>query len=83
MSDAPSPTPADPVMRWLVIATVACIVGCAALIAVDGSDLVTFAGIALGGIAFVLVLSGAFYAIGRAEDRDRARQQHGHDGPGA
>lgn len=83
MTDPASPTPPDPVMRWLVIATVACIVACAALIAVDGSDLVTFAGIALGGIAFVLVLSAAFYAIGRSEDRDRAQQQRGPGGPGS
>ena len=61
----------------------ACIAGCAVLIAVDGSDFLTFAGIALGGIAFVLVLSAAFYAIGRSEDRDRARSEHGPDAPGS
>lgn len=62
-------------MRWLLVATAACIVGCAALIAAGGSPLVTFLGISLGGIAFVLVLSAVFYAIGRSEDRDRAERE--------
>lgn len=62
-------------MRWLLIAGVACIVGCAVLIAVGGSSLVTFLGISLGGIAFVLVLSAVFYAIGRSEDRERAERE--------
>lgn len=62
-------------MRWLLVATGACIVGCAALIAVGGSTLVTFLGISLGGIAFVLVLSAVFYAIGRSEDRERAERE--------
>jgi hypothetical protein len=61
-------------MRWLLVATGACIVGCAILIAVGGSSLVTFLGISLGGIAFVLVLSAVFYAIGRSEDRERAER---------
>jgi len=61
-------------MRWLLVATGACIAGCAILVAVGGSSLVTFIGISLGGIAFVLVLSGAFYAIGRSEDRERAER---------
>ena len=62
-------------MRGLVIAIAACIVGCAVLIAVGGSNLVTFLGISLGGIAFVLVLAAAFYAIGRSEDRERAERE--------
>ncbi len=62
-------------MRWLLIAAGACIAGCAVLIAVGGSSLVTFLGISLGGIAFVLVLSAVFYAVGRAEDRDRAERE--------
>jgi len=61
-------------MRWLLVATGACIIGCAVLIAVGGSSLVTFLGISLGGIAFVLVLSAVFYAIGRSEDRERAER---------
>ena len=61
-------------MRWLLAAMGACIVGCAILIAVNGSDFVTFVGIALGGIAFVLLLSAVFYAIGRSEDRERAQR---------
>ncbi|HEV7808205.1 MAG TPA: hypothetical protein VGO80_20520 [Solirubrobacteraceae bacterium] len=32
----------------------------------------TGVGMALGGIAAVLVISAVFYAIGRGEDRDRA-----------
>jgi hypothetical protein len=63
-------------MRWLLAAMGACIVGCAVLIAADGSDFVTFVGIALGGIAFVLLLSAVFYAIGRSEDRERAAREH-------
>lgn len=61
-------------MRWLLAATAACIVGCAVLLAVGGSSVNLFLGIALGGIAFVLVLSAAFYAVGRAEDRERAER---------
>jgi ABC-type transport system involved in cytochrome bd biosynthesis fused ATPase/permease subunit len=71
-------------MRWLVTATVACIVACAALIAIGGADVVIFLGIALGGVAFVLVLSIAFYAVGRSEDRERAEREErlaGMDGP--
>lgn len=62
-------------MRWLLVATAACIVGCAVLIAIGGSSVVTFVGISLGGIAFVLVLSAVFYAIGRSEDRERAERE--------
>lgn len=62
-------------MRWLLIATAACIAGCVVLIAVEGSNFVTFVGIVLGGIAFVLVLSAVFYAVGRSEDRERAERE--------
>jgi hypothetical protein len=72
--------PVDPVMRWLLIATVACIAGCALLLALNGSDIVTFVGIALGGTAFVLVLAAAFYAVGRSEDRARSAEQAARDG---
>ncbi len=68
-------------MRWLVIATVACIAGCAALLAVGVSEMLTAAAIVLGGIAFVLVLAGVFYAVGRSEDRERAARDSGPDGP--
>jgi len=61
--------------RWLLVATGVCIIGCAALIAAGGSNLTTFLGISLGGIAFVLVLSTVFYAVGRSEDRERAERQ--------
>ncbi len=67
--------PADPIMRWLAIATLACVAGCVVLLAVGGSSTVTGAGIVLGGTAFVLVLSIAFYAVGRSEDRARAEQE--------
>lgn len=61
-------------MRWLIAATVACTVGAAALIALAaGSRLAIFGAICLGGTAFVLAISAAFYAIGRSEDRERAR----------
>jgi small neutral amino acid transporter SnatA (MarC family) len=62
-------------MRWLVVATAVCIAGCVLLIAVGGSSVVTFLGISLGGIAIVLVLTAAFYAIGRSEDRERAERE--------
>lgn len=68
-------------MRWLLVATGACIIGCAVLIAIGGSSLTTFLGISLGGIAFVLVLSAVFYAIGRSEDRERAERQSAADEP--
>jgi len=62
-------------MRWLLVATLACIAGCTVLLAVHGSDIVTAAGIVLGGIAFVLVLAAVFYAVGRSEDRERAERE--------
>ena len=62
-------------MRWLLIAIAVCIIASAVLIAVGGSDVVTFLAIALGGTAFVLVLAAAFYAIGRSEDRERAERE--------
>lgn len=61
-------------MRWLILATVACIIGCAVLLALGSSSLTTFLGISLGGIAFVLVLATVFYAVGRSEDRERAER---------
>jgi hypothetical protein len=66
---------ADRGIRWLLAATGACIVGCAGLIAAGGSNLTMFLGISLGGIAFVLVLSTVFYAVGRSEDRERAERR--------
>jgi ABC-type transport system involved in cytochrome bd biosynthesis fused ATPase/permease subunit len=74
MRDDPT-KPVDPVMRWLVVATLACIAGCALLLALSSSDIVTATGIVLGGIAFVLVLAAAFYAVGRSEDRERAERE--------
>ena len=68
-------------MRWLVAGTVACIAGCALLLALGGSDIATAAAIVLGGTAFVLVLSAVFYAVGRSEDRERAARESGPDGP--
>jgi hypothetical protein len=68
-------------MRWLLAATIACIVGAAVLLALKGSEIVTAAGIVLGGTAFVLVLSTGFYAIGRGEDRERAARRSGPDEP--
>ncbi len=78
----PHPTrPADPIMRWLVVAALACIGACVVLLAWGGSDLVTGAGIVLGGTAFVLILAIAFYAVGRSEDRERAARESGPDDP--
>lgn len=71
----------DRTMRWLLIAIVACIAGCALLLAVAGSNIVTAAGIVLGGTAFTLVLAAAFYAIGRSEDRERAARESGPNDP--
>jgi hypothetical protein len=68
-------------MRGLVVATVACILGCAVLLAVNGSQLLTATAIVLGGIAFVLVLAIVFYAVGRSEDRERAARESGPQGP--
>ena len=68
-------------MRGLVVATVACIAGCALLIALQGPDLMTAAGIVLGGTAFVLVLAIVFYAVGRSEDRERAARESGPNDP--
>ena len=59
-------------MRGLAIATVVCIAGCALLLALQGSQIMTGVAIVLGGTAFVLVLAIVFYAVGRSEDRERA-----------
>ncbi len=59
-------------MRWLLAAALVCIAACALLLALSGSKVATAAGIVLGGTAFVLLVSAAFYAIGRSEDRERA-----------
>ena len=67
-------------MRWLIIASVACIVGCGVLLALNGPELMTAAAIVLGGIAFVLVLAAVFYGVGRSEDRERAARESGPDG---
>ena len=64
-------------MRWLLIAIAVCTAACALLIALEGSNLVTGAGIVLGGTAFVLVLAAVFYAVGRSEDRERAARENG------
>ena len=64
-------------MRWLLVAIAVCIAACAVLIALQGSQLVTGAGIVLGGTAFVLVLATVFYAVGRSEDRERAARESG------
>jgi ABC-type transport system involved in cytochrome bd biosynthesis fused ATPase/permease subunit len=61
-------------MRTLVAATVACIVLSVVVALVTTSDLGTAVAITLGGTAFVLVVSTAFYAVGRSEDRERARE---------
>ncbi len=68
-------------MRWLVVATVACIAGCALLLALQGSNLMTGTAIVLGGTAFVLVLAMVFYAVGRSEDRERAARESGPNDP--
>lgn len=81
MSEPESTKPKDPIMRWLAIATVACIAVCAVLIAWNASDLMIAAGIVVGGTAFVLVLAIVFYAVGRSEDRERAARESGPNGP--
>jgi hypothetical protein len=68
-------------MRWLAIATVACIAGCAVLLAMHGSVALTATAIVLGGIAFVLVLAMSFYVVGRSEDRERAAREGGPNDP--
>ena len=61
-------------MRTLVAATVACIVLSVVVALVTTSNLGTAVAITLGGTAFVLMVSTAFYAVGRSEDRERARE---------
>ncbi|HWC27049.1 MAG TPA: hypothetical protein VG474_10740 [Solirubrobacteraceae bacterium] len=70
-------------MRGLVIGAIVCVVGCAVLLALDASEIVTAAGLALGGIAVVLAISAVFYAVGRSEDRERAAREGRAAGPPA
>ncbi len=60
-------------MRTLLAATIACVVLAVVVALVTTSDFGTAVAITLGGTAFVLVISSAFYAVGRSEDRERAR----------
>jgi ABC-type transport system involved in cytochrome bd biosynthesis fused ATPase/permease subunit len=60
-------------MRALLAATVACVVFAVVVALVTTSDFGTAVAITLGGTAFVLLVSSAFYAVGRSEDRARAR----------
>lgn len=64
-------------MRALLAATVACIVLAIVVALATTSDLGTAVAIALGGTAFVLLISAAFYAVGRSEERARARESGG------
>jgi ABC-type transport system involved in cytochrome bd biosynthesis fused ATPase/permease subunit len=66
-------------MRTLVAATVACIVLSVVVALVTTSDLGTAVAITLGGTAFVLVVSTAFYAVGRSEDREREREREAEE----
>jgi hypothetical protein len=68
------PDAAGGLMRVLLAAIVACIVLAIVVALVTTSDFGTAVAITLGGTAFVLVISAAFYAVGRSEDRERARE---------
>jgi ABC-type transport system involved in cytochrome bd biosynthesis fused ATPase/permease subunit len=73
--DDPLPShPAGDLMRVLLAAALACVVLAVAVGVLAGSQAGTAIAIALGGTAFVLVISAAFYAVGRSEDRER--EQH-------
>lgn len=69
----------EPALRWTAVAALACVAGTVVLLAAGGSQTATFIAIVLGGTAFVLVVSGAFYAVGRSEDRDRERSRRPPD----
>jgi ABC-type transport system involved in cytochrome bd biosynthesis fused ATPase/permease subunit len=60
-------------MRLLLGGAAACIVVAVVIALVTTAELAIAIAITLGGTAFVLLISAAFYAVGRSEDRDRAR----------
>jgi hypothetical protein len=62
-------------MRALLGAVAACVVLAVVVGVAVRSDVGTFVSITLGGTAFVLLLAAAFYAVGRSEDRARARDE--------
>jgi hypothetical protein len=62
-------------MRVLLAAAAACILLAVVIPLATTSNLGTFVAITLGGTAFVLLVSAAFYAVGRSEDRARARDE--------
>ena len=62
-------------MRVLLGAAAACVVLAVVVGLATTSDLGTGVAITLGGTAFVLLLSAVFYAVGRSEDRARARDE--------
>jgi hypothetical protein len=77
--DAEAASQGDRLMRWLLVAAIACIAGCVLVLAISGPKIATAAGIVLGGTAVVLLISAVFYAIGRSEDRERASREGPED----
>ncbi len=67
-------------MRALLAAAGACVVLAIVLGVVTDSNAASGVAIALGGTAFVLLVSAAFLAVGQSEDRQRARDA-GEDPP--
>jgi hypothetical protein len=61
------------IARWALVALGAGI----ALAALGHGTTMHAVGLALGGVACVVLVSAAFYAIGLSEDRDRERDLRG------
>ena len=60
-------------MRLVLAAAAGCVVVAIVLGVVTSSRAASAVAIALGGTAFVLLISAAFLAVGQSEDRARAR----------
>ncbi|HWI72850.1 MAG TPA: hypothetical protein VNT55_12925 [Baekduia sp.] len=64
-----------------ILSGVLIVIGCT-IAAVGTATWLDAVGITIGGIGFVGIISSAFYAVGQAEDRDRARDDAARRGGG-
>jgi hypothetical protein len=60
----------------IAIASAVLLVAGTLIAAIGTSAALDAAGLALGGIACIGLVSSVFWAVGRSEDRDRERDQH-------
>jgi cytochrome c biogenesis protein CcdA len=60
--------------RWYLAPVLPLVAGAVVLALAGGDTALVAIGMALAGLGAVLVVSLAFYAVGRSEDRERAKE---------